>query len=207
VKRTTCRILPVLTIALVIATVSGVASAQDDSPFTTNYFTNNTTEGAPAGTLQLSNDGATVSTTFFGRGFSAQTLCANIYVFAADQQIAECCSCPVTPNGLVEENIKTDLLGNPLTRVTPNQGVIQIVAAVDTGVCDPTTIANLSRGLTAWTTHIGNEVGGAFPVSVTQNSPSTLSAAELNTLQLDCRFAILVGSGFGVCSCNAEAVN
>jgi hypothetical protein len=186
--------------------VSGVASAQDDSPFTTNYFTNNTTEGAPAGTLLLSNDGAAPRLSFFGP-LSPQNLCANIYVFAADQQIAECCSCPVTPNGLVEENIKTDLLGNPLTRVTPNQGMIQIVATVDTGICDATTSGNLARGLTAWTTHVGNVVGGTFPVSVTQNSPSTLSTPELVTLETDCRFATELGSGFGICSCNAEAVN
>ena len=205
-KRTTCRILPVLTIALVVAMVSGVASAQDDSPFTTNYFTNNTTEGAPAGTVLLSNDGATVRLSLFGP-LGAQNLCANIYVFAADQQIAECCSCPVTPNGLVQENIKTDLLGNPLTRVVPNQGTIQIVATVDNGICNATTIGNLARGLTAWTTHIGNQVGGTFPVSVTQNSPSTLSTHELVTLETDCLFATELGSGFGICSCNAEAVN
>jgi hypothetical protein len=201
-KRITCRILPALAIALVIAAICGVASAQDDSPFNTTYFSNNTTEGAPAGTLRLSNDGA--SATFFGRG-APQTLCANIYVFAGDQQIAECCSCPVTPNGLVEENINTNLLGNTLTRVVPNEGVIQIVATVDTGVCDPTTASPVARGLTAWTTHIENEVGGQFPVSVTQNSPSTLSSTELSNLELDCSFAQRFGSGFGICSCNGEA--
>jgi hypothetical protein len=206
VKGITCRILAVLAIALVIATIPGVASAQDDSPFTTSYFSNNTTEGAPAGTLRLSNDGATVGLTFFGRG-SALTLCANIYVFAADQQLAECCSCPVTPNGLVEENIQTNLLNNTLTRVVPNQGVIQIVATVDTGICDPVFTTSLARGLTAWTTHIENQVGGQFPVSVTQNRPSTLSSAELSTLQSDCNFVRLVGSGFGVCNCNGEATN
>jgi hypothetical protein len=204
VKRITCRIPPVLAIALAIATISGVASSQDDSPFTTNYFSNNTTEGAPAGTLRLSNDGATVGLSFVG-GFSSRTLCANIYVFAGDQQLVECCGCPVTPNGLVEENINTNLLGNTLTRVVPNEGVIQIVATVDTGVCDPTSNASLARGLTAWTTHIENQVGGQFPVSVTQNSPSTLSSAELLVLRSDCDFAVALGSGFGVCSCSGEA--
>jgi hypothetical protein len=207
VKRIPCRILPVLAIALAIATISGAASAQNDSPFTTNYFSNNTTEGAPAGTLRLSNDGAAVTLSFVG-GFSSRTLCANIYVYAADQQLQECCSCPVTPNGLVEENIKTNLTSNTLGRVIPNEGVIQIVATVDTGVCDPTATTattSLARGLTAWTTHIENEVGGTFPVSVTQNSPSTLSATELGNIRTDCQFATTFGSGFGICSCNGEA--
>jgi hypothetical protein len=192
-----CRILPVLAIALVIAAVSGVASAQGvDGPFTINYYSNNTTAGAPAGTLRFGNDGAA--------GGSGATLCANIYVYAADQQLAECCSCPVTANGLIEENIKTNLLSNPLTRVTPNQGLIKIVATV-AGACDADDIVTLATGLNAWTTHIENKVGTAFPVSVTQNLPSTLSAGELATLESDCAFAERLGSGAGICTCNPEA--
>jgi hypothetical protein len=200
-KKLMSRIVPVLTIALVIAAVSGVAAAQNpitaDAPFNNNYFSNNTTAGAPPGTLRFSYDGA---------AGNPKTVCANIYVYAADQQLAECCSCPVTADGLIEENIKTNLLGNTLTRVTPNQGVIKMVAS--TGVCDAATVSvgSLVTGLTAWTTHIENKVGSAFPVSVTQNSPSTLSASEFVALQSDCAAAQRLGSGFGVCTCNAEAL-
>ena len=202
------RILQALAVAFVIATVSGVACAQiinmgvPDS-FTTNYYSNNTTPGAPAGTLRFSNDGASILL-----GPTPGTLCANIYVFAADQQLTECCSCPVTANGLVEENIKTNLLANPLTGKIPNSGVIQIVATVDTGVCDPTGVfaSGLAPGLTAWTTHIENKIGATFPVSVTENSDSPLSASELADLTTDCSFVIAFGSGAGTCSCNAEAV-
>lgn len=199
-KKMICRSLPVLAIALVIVAASGIASAQAvtlDGPFNTNYFSNNTSAGAPAGTLRFSYDGA---------AGNPRTLCGNIYVFAADQQLAECCSCPVTADGLIEENIKTNLLGNTLTRVTPNQGVIKMVASLDTGVCDASAVGTLEPGLTAWTTHIENKVGTTWPVSVTQNSPSTLSAAEFASLQADCAFAIRLGSGFGVCTCNPEAL-
>jgi hypothetical protein len=190
-KKIMGRILPVLAIALVIAAVSGVASAQVlalDGAFTTNYFSNNTTAGAPAGTVRISNDGA-----------STHNLCANIYVFAADQQMTQCCACTVTPNGLAEANIKTSLTRNPLTGVVPNEGVIQIVASTGP-VCDPADIGTISSGLTAWTTHIENKVGTTFPVSVTQNSPSTLSSAELAALETDCSFAIMIGSGQGICA-------
>jgi len=201
-KKITCRILPVLAIALVVVAVSGVACAQtsnDDGPFNINYYSNNTTAGAPAGTLRIGYDGAS--------GAPGVTLCANIYVYAADQQLAECCSCPVSSNGLIEENIKTNLLGNSLTRVTPNQGLIKVIATLDNGVCDADGLAttNFADGLTAWTTHVENKVGTAFPVSVTQNSPSTLSAGELATLDTDCLFAERLGSGAGICTCNAEA--
>lgn len=202
-KKMTCRILPALAIALVIVTACGVASAQSDY-FTTSYFSNNTTEGAPAGTLRLTNDGAAAGISF-ARGSFAQTLCANIYVYAADQQLQECCSCPITPNGLIEENIKTNLTSNTLTGVSPNKGVIQIVATVDTGTCNPTLATNLAHGLSTWTTHIENEVGGQFPVSVTQNSPSPLSAVELSGLEVICNFVTALGTGQGVCSCNGEA--
>ena len=197
-KKMTCSILPVLAIALVIGAVSGIASAQvsTDTVFNTSYYSNNTTAGAPAGTERFSYDGA---------AGNPKTVCANIYVFAADQQLAECCSCPVTADGLVEENIKTNLLGNSLTRVTPNQGVIKIVAS--SGACNAAVVGTLTPGLNAWTTHIENKVSTAFPVSVTQNSPSTLSAGELASLQADCAFAQRLGSGFGVCTCNAEATN
>ena len=195
-KKILRRILPVLAIALITAVVSGFASAQ--SEFTTTYYTNNTAPGAPAGMLRLSNDGA-----------SGGKLCAMIYVYAANQSPEECCGCPVTKNGLVEENVKTNLLGNTLTASAPNQGAIQIIATTDPGVCDPTsfTTSSLAHGLTVWTTHIEDEVGTTFPISVTQNSPSKLSAKEMATLQNDCLGVTSVGSGLGVCTCNAEATN
>jgi hypothetical protein len=195
-EKITCRILSVLAIALVTAAVSGVASAQ--SEFTTTYFTNNTTPGAPAAKLRFSNDGDA----------GGKTLCAMIYVYRADQQIEACCGCPVTKNGLVEENVQTDLLGDPLTAKAPNQGVIQIIATTDPGVCDPTsTTATLAHGLTTWTTHIEDEVGTVFPITVTQNSGGALSAKEIAALQSDCLKVVTLGLGQGICTCNAEATN
>jgi hypothetical protein len=123
-----------------------------------------------------------------------------------ESAIGECCSCRVTPNGLIRENIQTDLLGNALTRVVPNEGVIQIIATADFFSCDPTHVFNLAHGITTWTTHVEDEVGGVFPITVTQNIPSTaLTSDELNILQSDCSFAQRLGSGSGVCHCNAEA--
>jgi len=190
-----CRILPVLMIALVIAMVSGIASAQIiDETFQTNYFSNNTTSGAPAATLRFTeHDGSTL-----------HKECAMIYVYAADQQLAECCGCPVTYNGLVEENVKTDLLGNSLTRITPNQGVVQIVSGEYTGGCDPTSVV-VDPEIDSWMTHIQNKVGTAFPITEEEGDAEFLSSDELTTLENDCAFAIRLGSGFGQCSCNAEA--
>jgi hypothetical protein len=196
-KKVICRILPVLAIALVIAMVAGVASAQDSTigeTFTTNYFANNTTSGAPAATLRFTEHGSV-----------APLECANIYVYAADQQLAECCSCPVSYNGLVHENVQKDLLGNTLTRVVPNEGVIQIVSSIDTGVCDPTSYTPVPE-IDSWVTHVQNKVGTGFPITEDRGDEELLSYNELTTLQNDCAFTIRLGSGFGVCSCNPEAM-
>jgi hypothetical protein len=196
-KKTACRILPILAVALVIAMVSGVAAAQDPvigETFTTNYFSNNTTAGAPAATLRFTEHD----------GIEAHEECAMIYVYAADQQLAECCGCPVSYNGLVHENVQKDLLGNTLTRVIPNEGVIQIVSSVDTGICDPTSLYSPAPEIDSWTTHIQNKVGAAFPMTEDRGDEELLSPDEYLTLIGDCYSAQRLGSGAAVCTCNPD---
>ena len=193
-KKSAPNALPVLALALVIAMVSGVASAQIIyETFSTNYFANNTTSGAPAATLRFTEHD----------GVGLHEECAMIYVYAADQQLGECCGCPVSYNGLVEENVKTDLLGNSLTRVTPNEGVVQIVSGAWTGRCDPTNVV-VEPEIDSWMTHIQNKIGTTFPITEDAGDAEFLSSDELTTLESDCAFAIRLGSGFGVCTCNSD---
>ncbi len=130
-KKVLCSILPILAIALVIAMVSGAAFAQEGETFTTNYFANATTAGAPDATLRFTQHGS----------LTQGNICAMIYVYAADQQLTTCCGCPVSGNGLVHESVRIDLLSNYLTRQEPNEGVIQIISGLPVGgVCDPTNV-------------------------------------------------------------------
>jgi len=228
-KKVLSRILPLLTIALLVAMVSGAAFAQacggivpevsvlgapgtgEDAGecFTTNYFANNTTAGAPDGTLRYTEH-------YGGLLKSGLKLCANIYVFAADQQPTECCSCLITPNGLVTTSVKTQLTSNPLTGVVPPDGVVQIVSSlVPPGGCDPT-FGALAVGTTivlpqapfpevdSWLTHIQNKVGTAFPITETEGVEELLTAGEFDDLAIDCAFVQEFGSGAGVCSCGTE---
>jgi hypothetical protein len=170
------------------------------SVLTTNYFANNTSAGAPQGTLRITNhDG------------DPGDLCAMIYVYDAAQELAACCGCRVTPNGLQTINVRTQLLVDTLTRVTPNTGVIQIISGSPTGsnpiknhnndaACDPTTVT-LSDELEAGVTHVQNKVGTAFPITETQFDEEELSSDEFGNLQGDCAGAIKLGSGFGRCDC------
>src|SRR5450432_2932823 len=213
-KKVICRILPVLAIALVIAMVSGAAFAQEG--MTTNYYANNTTSGAPQGTLRITNHGAAQTVVGAQIVNGAQPvdpgdLCAMIYVFDAQQELTACCGCRVTPNGLQTINVRTQHVVDTLTRVTPNTGVIQIISGAPTGsnpiknhnndaACDPTTVT-LSDELEAGVTHVQNKVGTAFPITETQSDEEELSSDEFGNLQGDCAGAIKLGSGYGRCDC------
>jgi hypothetical protein len=222
VKKVVCSGLPILAIALLLAMVSGAAFAQGFPPlsgvgqvfapvvtnvdvgefFTTNYFANNTAGGAPDATLRF--------TEHYGAPLVDGKLCANIYVFAADQQITECCSCPVTANGLVTASVRTDLTSNPLTGVTPNNGVVQIISSkVPPNGCDPTIFgaiatAGPSPEVDSWMTQIQNKVGTAYPITESEGVEELLTAGEYLDLVVDCSFLREFGSGQGTCTCGTE---
>jgi hypothetical protein len=219
-KKILCNILPILAIALLVAMVSGAAFAQLDGPatgedtaeyFTTNYFANNTASGAPDATLRYTEH-------YGGLLKSGIKLCANIYVFAADQQPTECCSCLITPNGLVTTSVRNQLTKNPLTGIVPPDGVVKIVSSlVPPQGCDPTFGAAAGGtppivgvpGLPypevdSWLTHIQNKVGTAYPITEGEGVEELLTQGEFYDLAVDCAFIQEFGSGQGVCSCGTE---
>jgi hypothetical protein len=191
-------VLSVLVAGLLIAG-AGVASAQD--VYKINYFDFNapTLGGFPVpdATVHISNPGLTYG-----------NLCAMIYVFAADQQLSECCGCVETHNGLRRLSVRKDLTKTPLTGVVPFSGVIKVISASPVGgVCDPTSNVAPKANLRVWATHIqpgtsfGSFGGLIWPVTETESSDSTLGATELANLQAQCSFINILGSGAGVCSC------
>jgi hypothetical protein len=184
----------VLTISLIVLglCVLGVsASAQDI--FKINYFSNNGVSGAPDATVRIDNPGTD----------GTYNLCAMIYVFDNDQQLTECCGCLVTANGLRTLSVGKNLTNNPLTGVISNNGVIKIVSStVNNSPCEPASGVEPTPSVRAWASHIQNKVGSAYPVTETEFSDATLSAAELGfNLQEQCYFAERLGSGHGICSC------
>ena len=183
----------ILTIALTIVGICllSVISAAAQDVFKVNYFANNGVTGAPDATLRVTNPGT-----------SNGNLCAMVYVFDNDQQMAECCGCITTPDGLRTFSVSKNLNSNPLTGVVSNNGDIKIVsAAVNNSPCDPTANVTPTPTLRAWATHIQNKVGTAYPITETESSDATLSAGELASLQADCYFVNRLGSGRGICSC------
>jgi len=54
-----------------------------------------------------------------------------IYVFDADQEMGECCGCPITSNGLLAISVETDLTDNwEVSVLDTGAGVIDIVDAL-----------------------------------------------------------------------------
>lgn len=185
-------LLVVCTLALALCTVSAWASTTTPPADTlkVDYFANANTAGAPDGTVRLTNPGT-----------AAGNVCANVFVFDANQELSECCSCELTPDGLRTLSVNTDLTHNPLTGVTLTGGVIKIVSTTLTaGSCPLPTRISPTPALRAWATHIQN---GSFAETETSSQDATLSSGEVSRLQAECTAVQIDGSGSGVCSCGS----
>src|SRR5271157_243830 len=185
--------LTVLCLALAVVLLGTVAVAQPDT-YQVNYYAN-AQSASPDPTVYIDNPGAANYT----------NLCAMIYVFTYDEQMAECCGCGESPNNLDTLSVDNDLTYNPLTSTVPTTGVIKIVSAtVNNAPCDPTANVTPTPDLRAWATHI--QYGGKYAaITETQFLDATLSAGELAALQSQCAFIGILGSGHGVCSCGTGA--
>lgn len=155
-----------------------------------DYFDQSHSSG-PDGTLRISNT-----------GFTGGNLCAMVYVFAADQQLSECCGCQVTPNGLRTLSLNTDLTANPLTGHAPTRGTVEVVPAEvpANSICDPTSYIP-SGSLKIWSTHIQASTPGSFATTETNPQVALLSNLDLPTVQAQCEFLNMLGSGQGTCTC------
>ena len=172
-----------------------------DSPFQVRYASN---LGVADSVINITNSGAR------GAGLAAGTsaattgaICVNVYAFSPDEQMISCCSCPVTPNGLVSLSARADLISNTLTPAVPTSIVVKLLATAPVGGSCASSAASpgaTSSGLVAWgtTVHAGPATGGN---SLTETAfiPATLSAGELTRLTQLCTFINANGSGFGLC--------
>jgi hypothetical protein len=167
--------------------VAALLSAQaiDPDTFKVSYYANEATSARE--TVRVTNVGT-----------SGGNVCAAFYLFDPQQELQECCSCLVTPDGLLELNVHYDLLYNTLTDVGPDTGAIKIVsAATSGGKCPLPTAPKPASGVRAWATHFQNN----GTETETEFTDSGMSAVELGRLGAQCKAIQLVGSGKGVCGC------
>jgi hypothetical protein len=173
--------------ALLLAASPSTSVAQTDDPYTVGYYSNAKATGAPDAQLRLTNDGSTET-----------TLWADIYVFNNDEQMQECCSCGVTPDGYLDLDVNHDLLGNELTpeRAT-SSGIIKVISSATFGPTAPSPVG----GIRGWLTQIQNAASG-FAITESDLKDSYLSGSEEATLAETCSFVLSLGSGAGACSCS-----
>jgi len=191
-----------LSVVALLVAVSISAFAQNpittDAPFQIRYAANLNIADSVA---NITNSGASGST---------NPICANVYTFSPDDQMVSCCSCQVTPNGLVSLSAKKDLISNTLTSAVPTSIVIKLLATSPVGGgCNAGGVASatLVPGMLAWgttihplTTKTGRVQSTSYAVTETPFSPATLSASELAKIGSLCSFIMSNGGGFGICS-------
>jgi hypothetical protein len=159
-------------------------------------FTNISNTGASGGATTQSGTTAAVP----------GSICANVFAFDPAEELVSCCSCPVTPDGLVSLSAQKDLLVNPLTHLAPQSLSIVLVATQPVANSCANSASNLTpallvSGLVAWeaTLHSNTSTTALAP---TENpfTPVTYSSAELARLASVCTFAVAQGSGSGICN-------
>jgi hypothetical protein len=191
-KKTTMIVACTLALALCTASAWAATSTPPADTLKVDYFANANTSGAPDGTVRIDNPGT-----------SGGGLCAAIFVFDVDEEMSECCSCYVSPDGLRTLSVNADLTSNPLTGATLTGGVIKIIStlAYTNKTCPTPTNGTLlvpTPAVRAWATHIQNS---NFTITETASQDATLSSTEQGNLETECRSIHGVGSGAGICSC------
>jgi hypothetical protein len=178
------------TLVLILGASYAAAQNPPSDTLKVDYFINANTGGAPDGTLHLSNPGTT-----------GNNACARLYVFNSNEEISECCSCLLTPNGLRTLSVNDDLTSNPANGVLLTTGTVSIVSSTTVnGQCPLfSSTTPVSGAVRAWATHIdGLVIGGA-----TSSQDATLSTTELQQLVRLCDAIIAIDSGQGICTCGS----
>jgi len=177
--------------------------------YSVNYYTT-TAGGAPVDeTVHIINP-------------TGGTRCANIYVFDAIQNLQECCSCPITHNGLLTLSVNANLTNNPVAlpagTTALTNGVIKIVSGtqIPPPKTSPTAPPTCSAGtplpapeLRAWIIHYPP------PPALPAGTDGAFASARLDTQELDSWLeapcaTILSGTTSplpGVCTCGAPGTS
>lgn len=108
--------------------------------------------------------------------------CADLYVFAEDQQLTECCACPVTPDGLVTLSVRDDLTSNPLTGEVPDRGVIALLTSLPMdGECDPTVPSLPTTSTTTSTTTTTSSTSTTMGTATTTTTTTLVTTTTIVT--------------------------
>lgn len=170
-----------------------------DHVYSLSYFTNAHTGGAPDTVLRLINDGNVSDSS------PAGDLCASIYVFDSTEELQQCCSCRITPNGVLSLSVNHSLTQQSVTGRILNRGVVKVVSSSPAaGQCNAA-VAAPQRGIRGWLSHIQRGAAGnptePYFITEEQLSESTFGSAEKADLAEDCGAIALIQVVDPLCSC------
>jgi hypothetical protein len=196
----------VLAVAVIALALAGSALAQncgesrvaqsggDCSFYFVTYFSNN---GGSAAKNPLAEPDATVR--IINDGETGGNLWADFYVFDDSEELSECCSCVVTPDGLLSESVTKELTANPLSGPIRQRGVIKVISDGDGDPTDPYPVA----GLRGWATHVQKAASG-YVLTEDALADANYSPYEAGALGPICSILLQLGSGYGSCTCTLE---
>jgi hypothetical protein len=197
-------------LAAIALTLGPNALAQGDrSVYFTTYYANANPFGVVTGQAVPNAPDATIR--IINDGDSGATIWASFYVFDDSQELQDCCSCPITPDGVLSESVNNQLANFDLV-LTPKldyRGVIKIIAS-STPAGGPSYTNKLVAGLHGFAVHVQSRANqypygpGPYQLTETQLQDSNLISSEKTMLESLCSYAQTLGSGFGVCTCTLE---
>lgn len=209
----------VMALALVgtVFAVSGVALAAPVDAFKINYYINASSTGA-SDIVRVTNVDAQVTP---GETEPAD-LCVNVYVFDTNQEMEECCACPVSAAGRLDFLVGANLTSNPLVGPTRplNNGVLHLVSTnsdlnsiTQAVLCDPTNSGGTSSpysyspapAIRGWATHAQSRFNAAA-VTEEEFADTAEVNADFTTLSNTCTNVQRIGKQLkrGVCTCPVE---
>jgi hypothetical protein len=159
--------------------------------------------------VNVTNAGTSAGTnTPIVNGNTVGDICANIYVYTPQQELASCCACSVSPNSLHAWPVSYgtgNLLSNVNNTTVLNEiaagnysVVIKILATVanSNGTCpSPNAPNGLASGLKAWATHSHPTNTSTVAITETAFLDASLSVGEYNKLLGDCNVLVTQESG------------
>jgi hypothetical protein len=184
-------ILAIVALALLFSGAVLAQNVGDSSYYFVTYYSNNVS-GAPDATLRFVND-----------GYTGGNIAADIYVLDDSQELVACGACWITPDGILSEDVKTELTNNTLTGKVPPRGVIKVIAD-STG--DPYLPFYVTEGLHGWATHIerATPTSGAYSTTESLVDDANLALGEITQLGELCSYEQYLGSGRGTITCTPE---
>jgi len=202
--------IPVLA-TVAFSQITPLTIAPEDGPYQVRYAAN---LKIGESYINIINDGYSGASAL-GPGFpiASTNICVNVYAISPDEQLQACCSCMITPDGVVNLGVNADVLSNTATPGGKflSSIVLKLVGSQPVGgQCTNSaalvTQSNMVGGYIAYGTTLHVTPNGTYTATETKFASANASMGELASLAYRCYFILGNLSGNGSCGqCHSGA--